>query len=80
MTIIDRYPLDIENIINEIKSNKAYVVVPAILGFRYSAEILRGVISAPREKFLELERLVNLKEETAASHILFKLNHLFFAK
>lgn len=65
MTIIDRYPLDIENIINEIKSNKAYVVVPAILGFRYSAEILRGVISAPREKFLELERLVNLKEETA---------------
>lgn len=65
MTIRNRYPLDLEKIINEIKSKKAYVVVPAILGFRNSAEILRGVISSPREKFLELERLVNSKEETA---------------
>ena len=48
-----------------VQAQYSWLVVPAILGFRYSAEILRGVISAPREKFLELERLVNLKEETA---------------
>ena len=49
MSVIIRYPLKIQNVISEIKSQEAYVVIPAFFGFTYASQIIKGVISAPRE-------------------------------